>query len=79
MWPFYKHSCQSAYLKFKLAQAFKEENAVNNVLETSEIDQKCFSVDKGDTSLKFNIFPPPRTRGRSCGRAGSFFVQEYRD
>lgn len=71
--------CHSAYFKFKFAQALKEENAINNVLETSEIDQKSFSVDKGDTSLKSNILPSPRTRSRCCGGTGIFFVQEYRD
>lgn len=71
--------CHSEFFKFKLAQALKEENAINNVLETSEIDRKSFSVDKGDTSLKSNRLPSPRTRSRCCGRAGIFFVQEYRD
>lgn len=71
--------CHSAFFKFKLAQALKEENTINNVLETSEIDQKGFSVDKGDTSLKSNLLPSPRTGSRCCGRAGIFFVREYKD
>lgn len=71
--------CHSAYFKFELAQALKEENAINNVLETSEIDQKSFSLSKGDANLKSNILPSPRARSRCCGRAGIFFVQVHRD
>lgn len=71
--------CHSAYLKFELAQALKEENAINNVLGISEIDQKSFSVNKGDSSLKPNILLSPGTRSRCCERAGIFFVQKQGD
>lgn len=66
--------CHSAHLKCELARALKEENAINNVLEeTSEIDQKSCSVNKGDATLKSNILLSPRARSRCCGRAGIFF------
>lgn len=49
--------CHSACFKSEPAQALKEENAINNGLETSEIEQKGFSVHKGGTGLKSNILP----------------------
>lgn len=68
--------CHSAYFESELARALKEENAINNGLETSEIELRSFSLRKGGTGLKSNTSPSPRTR--CCGRVGIFFLQEFK-
>lgn len=68
--------CHSACFKSEPAQALEEENAINNGLETSEIEKKSFAVHKGGTGLKSNILPSPQS-GR-CGRVGIFFLREHK-